>query len=242
LILLFIWLNYTYCSKRITASQNFINEYQFRQIGVIIIYKQIKLEAIMMEKIIGAFTFRKEVYQEVEKDASFTPTAWMIVAVVSFLSQLGARAATAQITGGSWLFGAIGGTIFAVLGFALGAFVINWAGKTFFNADTSFDEMVRVLGLAYVWNVIGFLGILGLAGKAMACITGPIALVAGIAGLVAWFIAAKEALDLEWPQTIGTVLIGWVVTLIVSMIAGLILGVFGLAGAGVGAALRGLGG
>jgi hypothetical protein len=152
----------------------------------------------MMEKIIGAFTFRKEVYQEVEKDASFTPTAWMIVAVVSFLSQLGARAATAQIIGGNWLFGAIGGTIFAVLGFALGAFVISWAGKTFFNADTSFDEMVRVLGLAYVWNVIGFLGILGLAGKALACITGPIALVAGIAGLVAWFIAAKEALDLDY--------------------------------------------
>ncbi|MDP2965129.1 MAG: hypothetical protein Q8N39_03710 [Pelolinea sp.] len=54
----------------------------------------------MMEKIIGAFTFRKEVYQEVEKDASFTPTAWMIVAVVAFLSQFGAHAATAQIVEG----------------------------------------------------------------------------------------------------------------------------------------------
>ncbi len=195
-----------------------------------------------MERIIGAFTFRKEVYQDVEKDTSFTPTAWMIVAVVSFLSQLGAHAATSQVTGGSWFLGAIGGTVFAVLGFALGAFVISWAGKTFFNAETSFDEMVRVLGLAYVWNVIGFLGILGLAGPAMACITGPIAFVAGLAGLVAWFIAAKEALDLEWPQTIGTVLIGWVATLIISMIAGLILSLFGLAGAGIGAAFRGLGG
>ncbi|MCJ7519349.1 MAG: YIP1 family protein [Anaerolineaceae bacterium] len=196
----------------------------------------------MMEKIIGAFTFRKEVYQEVEKDATFTPTAWMIVAVVAFLSQLGTHAATAQVVGGRWVMGAIGGTIFAVVGFAFGAFVIAWAGKTFFNADTSFEEMVRVLGLAYVWNVIGFLGILGLLGKAMTCITGPIALVAGIAGLVAWFIAAKEALDLEWPQTIGTVIIGWVVSLIISIIAGAILGLFGLAGAGVGAALRGLGG
>ena len=195
-----------------------------------------------MEKIIGAFTFRKEVYQEVEKDATFTPTAWMIVAVVAFLSQLGTHAATAQVVGGRWVMGAIGGTIFAVVGFAFGAFVIAWAGKTFFNADTSFEEMVRVLGLAYVWNVIGFLGILGLLGKAMTCITGPIALVAGIAGLVAWFIAAKEALDLEWPQTIGTVIIGWVVSLIISIIAGAILGLFGLAGAGVGAALRGLGG
>jgi hypothetical protein len=200
------------------------------------------MEVIMMERIIGAFTFRKEVYADVEKDTTFTPTAWMIVAVVSFLSQLGASAATAQIIGGRWIFRVIGGTIFAVIGFALGAYAISWAGKTFFNADTSFEEMVRVLGLAHVWQVIGFLGILGFAGKALACVTAPITLIAGIAGLVAWFIAAKEALDLEWPQTIGTVLIGWVVTLIVSIIAGVILGIFGLAGAGIGAIFRGIGG
>lgn len=111
-----------------------------------------------MEKIIGAFTFRKEVYQEVEKDATFTPTAWMIVAVVAFLSQFGANAALAQTIGGSWIVRAILMTGVTILGFALGAFVISWAGKTFFNADTNFEEMVRVLGLAYVWNIIGFFG------------------------------------------------------------------------------------
>ena len=194
----------------------------------------------MMDRIIGAFTFRKEVYREVEDDASFTPTAWMIVAVVAFLSQLGSNAAAAQVIGGKWIFGALGGTVFAIIGFALGAFVISWAGKTFFNADVTFEEMVRTLGLAYVWNVIGFLGIVALAGPALGCITAPISLAAGIAGLVAWFVAAKEALDLEWPQTIGTVIIGWVVSLVVSLIAGAILGLFGLAGAGIGAALRGI--
>lgn len=194
----------------------------------------------MMDRIIKAFSFQREVYKEVEDDTSFTPTAWMIVAVVSLLSQLGANAAASKVVGGRWLFGALGGTIFAVLGFALGAFVISWAGKTFFNAETSFKEMVRVLGLAYVWNIIGFLSILALLGTALTCITGPITLVAGIAGLVSWFIAAKEALDLEWPQTIGTVIIGWVVTLVISLIAGAVLGIFGLAGAGIGAALRGI--
>jgi hypothetical protein len=194
----------------------------------------------MWEKIIGAFTFRKEVYREVEDDKSFTSTAWLIVAVVALLSHLGSSAAAARVIGGRWFFGAIGGAIFAVAGFALGAFVVSWAGKTFFNAETNFEEMVRVLGLAYVWNAVGFLGIFGLIGPALSCITGPIALVAAIAGLISWFIAAKEALDLEWPQTIGTVIIGWVVTLVISLIAGAILGLFGLAGAGIGAALRGI--
>lgn len=194
----------------------------------------------MMDRIIGAFTFRKGVYSEVESDASFTPTAWIIVAVAAFLNQLGSNAAAASVVGGNWLFGAIGGTIFTVAGFGLGAFVISYIGKTLFNAEVSFEEMVRTLGLAYVWNAIGFLGILALIGRAMSCITGPISLLAALAGLVAFFVAAKEALDLEWGQTIITVLIGWVAMLIVSMIAGGILGALGLAGAGVGALLRGL--
>ena len=189
----------------------------------------------MMDRIIGAFSFKQGVYKEVEDDASFTPTAWMIVAVVAFLSNLGSNAVNVHTIGGGWIIGAILSALFAVGGFALGAFVMSWAGKTFFNADVTFEEMVRTLGLAYVWNVIGFLGIIALVGPRLACVTGPISFLAGLAGLAAWFIAAKEALDLEWPQTIGTVIIGWVAMFVVTAIAGVFIGLFGLAGAGVGA-------
>ncbi len=189
----------------------------------------------MMERIIGAFTFKQGVYKEVEEDASFTPTAWMIVAAASLLSSLGSSAAAAHSVGGRWILGAIGGTIASVAGFALGAFIMSWAGKTFFEADVTFEEVVRTIGLASVWNAVGFLGIIALAAPGLACITGPITFAAGIAGLVAWFMAAKEALDLEWPQTIGTVVIGWVAMLIVTIVFSMILGVLGLGVAGVGA-------
>lgn len=194
----------------------------------------------MMDRIIGAFSFRKGVYSEVENDVSFTPNAWIIVAVAAFLNQLGSNAALAGVIGGNWLLRAVGSTIFAVAGFGLGAFVISFIGKSLFNAEVTFEEMVRTLGLAYVWNAIGFLGVLALVGRALVCLSGPITLLAALAGLAAFFVAAKEALDLEWGQTIITVLIGWVAMLIVSMIAGGILGALGLAGAGVGALLRGL--
>ena len=194
----------------------------------------------MIDRIMKVFTFKNSVYKEVEDDTAFTQTAWMIVGIVAFLSQLGANASLVHIEGRGWLIGTITGTIIAVLSFAAGCFVISWAGKTFFNAEVTYEELVRTLGLAYVWNIIGFLGIIGLVSPGLACITGPISLVAGIAGLISWFIAAKEALDLEWPQTIGTVVIGWVAGLIISLIVGGILGIFGLAGAGIGAAFRGL--
>jgi len=192
----------------------------------------------MMDRIMKVFTFKNEVYKEVEEDASFTQTAWMLVAAVAFLSQLGSNASAVHIDGASWIGGTIVGTIFAVIGFAVGCMVISWAGKTFFEADVTFEEMVRTLGLAYVWNIIGFLGIIGAVLPALGCIAGLVGLAAAIAGLIAWFIAAKEALDLEWPQTIGTVVIGWIASFVISLIAGAILGIFGLAGAGIGSAIR----
>ena len=58
--------------------------------------------------------------------------------------------------------------------------------------------------------------------------------VAWILGLVAWFIAAKEALDLEWLQTIVTVFLGWIALVIITALAGLVLGILGFGAAAIG--------
>ncbi len=186
---------------------------------------------MLMERIIGAFTFRTNVYAEVEKDTNFTTTAWILVAVVAFLNQIGAQA-TGNV--GKWLLGAILGTVFAIIGFAVGAWVINWVGRTVFDAKVTFEELVRTLGLAYVWQVIGFIGILAAFSDALACLLAPVMIIAVILMVIAWFVAAKEALDLEWVQTIATVILGWVALIVVMAIAGVVLGLLGLGAAVVG--------
>jgi hypothetical protein len=187
---------------------------------------------MLTQRIIGAFTFRKDVYAEVEKDTAFTTTAWILVAVVAFLNQLGSYASGNLV---NWLLGAIGGTIFAVIGFAVGALVINWVGRAVFHAEVTFEELVRTLGLAYVWNAIGVFGVLGAISTALSCILAPVMIIAVILMIVAWLIAAKEALDLEWLQTLVTVFLGWVAFIVVSIvIGGLVLGMFGLGAAAVG--------
>jgi hypothetical protein len=189
-------------------------------------------ELIMLtQRIIGAFTFRKEVYADVEQDTSFTTTAWILVAVVAFLNQLGTNASGNLL---NWLLGAVVGTIFAVIGFAVGALVINWVGRAVFKADVTFEEMVRTLGLAYVWNVVGVFGILSAFSEALKCIVSPVMVIASILMVIAWFIAAKEALDLEWLQTIVTVILGWIALIVVMLIAGLVLGMLGLGAAALG--------
>ena len=135
---------------------------------------------MLTDRITKAITFKTEVYSEVENDTSFTTTAWIIVAVAAFLGQLGSRG-TEGI--GRLLVAAVVGTIFAIAAFAAGAAIISFIGKSIFNAEVSFEELVRTLGLAYVWNAIGFLGIFGSFAPALRCIVGPIALIAAIAGV-----------------------------------------------------------
>ena len=55
----------------------------------------------------------------------------------------------------------------------------------------------------------------------------------GVPRRSSWFIAAREALDLDWTQTIVTVLLGWGAIMVFGFIATLILGVLGLGAAGL---------
>jgi hypothetical protein len=184
---------------------------------------------MLINRIIGAFTFRKGVYAEVEKDTSFTQTAWILVAVVAFLNRLGSYASSDLL---SWLIGTIGGTLLAILGFAVGVLVISWLGRSLFQADVHFDELARTLGLAYVWQVIGFLGILALFSEGLSCVLAPIQIAVAVFMIAAWIIAAQEALDLEWLQTIVTVILGWLAQFVITtLITGLGLGLLELSAA-----------
>lgn len=193
---------------------------------------------MLMERIIGALTFKRQVYADVEKDTSFTPTAWGIAAVVGLLSQLGSAATFAYTEGGqldmtSWILGGVVGAAVSVAGFALDAFIISWLGKALFKADVTFDEMVRTLGLAQIWGLAGVLGVVGAVVPLLGCITAPIACIAAILGLVSWFIAAQEALDLDTGQTAITVIVGWIASFFVTgFIGGLVLAAVGLAAGG----------
>lgn len=185
---------------------------------------------MLMNRIMGVFTFRTDVYKEVEDDASFTSTAWMLVAIFAFLNQLGSQTAQGL---SRIVIAAIIGTVFAVVGFALAAMIISWVGREVFKAEVTFDELVRTLGLAYVWQAVAVIGLLGAISPTLNCITAPIRIVAAVLALIAWFMAAKEALDLEWVQTIVTVVIGFVVVIVLSLVATAVIGLLGYGAAAV---------
>jgi len=189
---------------------------------------------MLIDRIIGAFTFRRGVYAEVEKDTSFTTTAWLLVVVVTFLNQLGSHASTNFF---NWLISAVLGTITMVIGFALSVAVISWTGRSLFNAEVTFDELVRTLGLASVWNIIGFAGALVGVFPLLACMTAPVLILGVVLLVVAWFMAAKEALDLDWGQTFITVILGFIVWALIWLLTRGALALMGLTARVVGGAI-----
>jgi hypothetical protein len=186
---------------------------------------------MLVERIIGAFAFRRDVYADVERDTSFTVTAWLLVAVVAFLNQLGTYASTNVL---KWLGSAIVGTIWAVIAFGVAAYIMNWLGCTLFQADVTFEEMVRTLGLAYVWKIVGVVGILAGLADALSCLLAPALVIGWVMLVISWFVAAKEALDLDLVQTIVTVALGWLVFGLIMAVGSWILSLIGLTAAGVG--------
>ena len=189
---------------------------------------------MLVDRIMGAFTFRRGVYAEVEKDTSFTTTAWLLVVVVTFLNQLGSHASPNFF---NWLISAVLGTATMVIGFALSAAVISWTGRSLFNAEVTFDELVRTLGLASVWNIIGFAGALVGVFPLLACLTAPALILGVVLLVVAWFMAAKEALDLDWGPTLITVILGCVVWVLIWLLTRGALALMGLTARAVGGAI-----
>ena len=186
---------------------------------------------MLADRIIGALTFRRSVYAEVEEDTSFTTTAWLLVIVIGFLNQLGSHASTNLL---EWLGSAIVGMISVIIGFAVAAFVMAWLGRQLFRAEVNFDEMVRTLGLAYVWNVVGVIGAVSAFSGLLSCVLAPALVVGWIMLIISWFVAAKEALDLDTGQTIITVIMGWVAFGIIMAIGSMILNLIGWTAAGLG--------
>jgi hypothetical protein len=186
---------------------------------------------MLTERIIGALTFRRGVYAEVEADKTFTATAWILVLIFALLNQLGANASQSIF---DWLVSTGIGLLTAVAGFAIAAAVINWVGRGTFGADVTFDELVRTMGLASIWTAVGLLGVISAFSDALSCVLGPVIVISWVALVVAWFVAVHEALDLTWGKTMITVTVGFIPWAIIMVLTGVVLTWLNLAASGFG--------
>jgi hypothetical protein len=190
----------------------------------------------MFNRLVRAAMLDVDLYEEVEADTSLTQEALMVVILVSIASGVGGFLA-GLIGGdiGAAVLGLILSVVMGILGYYIWAYITYFVGTNLFKGTADVGEMLRTLGYASGPRVLGVLAFIP-------CL-GPLAgLIGAIWALITGVVAVRQALDFDTGKAILTVIVGWVIVFIITVVVGAVLGI-GAAGLGAGlGALQELGG
>jgi hypothetical protein len=148
----------------------------------------------VLTRMIGVFKLDAKTFEEIEHNTSLTVTAGIIVVIISLITGLGTGISNA-IFHRSFLGGFFSTLIGSIIGWFIWSAVTWFVGTRLFGGQADINEMLRVIGFAY----------LPMALFIIPCI-GPI--IGAIWTLVAGFVAIRQGLDLDNTKTFFTVIIG----------------------------------
>jgi hypothetical protein len=151
----------------------------------------------MIENAIRAARLDTDFYNTVENDPSYTQQAALLVVIVGALSGLGAA-----FVNDGFIGPLIGGVVGALIGWVVWSFVADLIGRSVFDGESDFGQMLRVLGYAQAPLALGIIPYVGFIGSIWA--------------LVASVVAIREGQDFTTGKAIGTVVVGWLIWLLVS--------------------------
>lgn len=162
----------------------------------------------MFERIIARLTrmakFDFTVFREIEPDEAATAEAAVIVLIASLIGALGSVGAGfgrfllqfIVSVGGGWL---------------LWSYLTMLIGTRLFGGNATFWGMARTLGYASAPGILSLLGFIPIIGWLFS-------LAAWVLSLILGFFAVRETLELTTEKAILTVLIGWAVMVVISVI------------------------
>jgi hypothetical protein len=166
----------------------------------------------MFDRIAGVFRLDPNTFEAIEHDETATGQAAMIVAIVALLGALGNGLFGAGERG--FLVSFLSFFIWAIAGWILWSVISYFVGTTFFGGQATVNEMLRVIGFAYAPQILSIIPCIG-------------PLIGALWSLVAGFIAVRQGLDLDNLKAALTILIGFAVYFIGTIIVGLIFGGLG---------------
>jgi len=159
----------------------------------------------LLDRMIRAAKLDAALYEEVEADRGALGQATLVVVLSSLCAGVGSVHRAGQI-------GAVAGTLAALAGWYIWAFLTYWIGtKLLPEAHTRADygELLRTIGFASAPGVIRIAGVVpGLDGAAF--------FAAAVWMLAAMILAVRQALDYTSTlRAVGVCLIGWLTQILV---------------------------
>ena len=176
--------------------------------------------ASFIDRMVGAAKLNVGVYEEVEADTGATGQAMGVVLLSSLAGGIGAVG-----LGAGGFGGVVVGGIAALLGWVSWAFVTYLIGTRLLpEPQTRADvgELMRTLGFAQSPGLVRILGVIP--------VLGPLVLiVVSIWMLVAMVIAVRQAFDYtNTLRAVGVCLVGWVLSLVITIVFVLLFGSVGI--------------
>lgn len=146
----------------------------------------------MFNRIVGVLKLDKNTFEQIEHAADATMQALIIVLVVSLLTGLGQGSASRH----GFFTGFLGNLVWTFVAWLLWAAVAYFVGSSLFGGKGSMMGMLRVVGFAYAPMILSIIPCVG-------------AIVGLIWSLVAMFVAVRQGLELDDLKTVLTIIIGW---------------------------------
>ncbi|MFW6402023.1 MAG: YIP1 family protein [Desulfohalobiaceae bacterium] len=170
-----------------------------------------------VDRMIRAAKLQPELYEEVEADRGALGQAMGVVVLSGLAAGVG-------MLGSQGLAGILLGTVFALLGWYIWAFLTYFIGVKLLpesQTESDYGELLRTIGFSSSPGIIRVAGIIpGLQGI--------VSFVAGIWMLVAMVIAVRQALDYTSTlRAVGVCVIGWLVQMLFIAAVIALLGGFG---------------
>ncbi len=166
--------------------------------------------ANIQDRIIRAAKLDAQLYEEVEADREATGQAMAVVVMSAVAAGIG------SLGSGGGLFGIAGGTILALVGWLIWAFLTYFIGTRLLpepQTKADFGELLRTIGFASAPGLLRVFGVVPGLGSL-------VFLVAGIWMLVAMVIAVRQALDYtSTSRAVGVCLIGWLIQVLIVILA-----------------------
>ena len=170
--------------------------------------------ATIQDRVIRAAKLDVQLYEEVEADRDAMGQAMAVVVLSAVAAGIGSL-------GIGGLLGIVVGTIAALVGWLVWAFLTYFIGTRLLpepQTSADYGELLRTIGFASAPGVIRALGIVPGLGA-------PLFLIGGIWMLVAMVIAVRQALDYTSTlRAVGVCVIGWLVQVVIIILAAPLLG------------------
>jgi hypothetical protein len=187
----------------------------------------------MFNRMVRAAMLDVNLYEEVEADTSLNQEALIVVILVSVASGIGAF--LGGVIGGDFgpaLIGLIVTIALGIVNYYIWAYVTYFVGTNLFGGTADPGELLRTLGYASAPRLLGILSFIP-------CVGALAGIVAAIWALIAGVIAVRQALDFDTGKAVITVIIGWVIIFVITLIVTF---VFGIGAASLGALGSAIGG